>query len=120
MTGRERRDDRIETRDESQRGRARKVWRDPVVLLRAVGGAEPRAAPPPDRVRDSDRAGAPARHRLLAAQRPGLSVVGVDGSEAMIRRAARGTRLPNLEFRRGTVQGLSFRDEFGFALSVLS
>ncbi|HYV40736.1 MAG TPA: class I SAM-dependent methyltransferase [Thermoanaerobaculia bacterium] len=58
--------------------------------------------------------------RLLAAQRPGLSVVGVDESEAMIRRAARGTRLPNLEFRRGIVQGLSFRDEFDFALSVLS
>ena len=58
--------------------------------------------------------------RLLAAQRPGLSVVGVDGSEAMIRRAARGTRLPNLEFRRGAVESLGFSEEFGFALSVLS
>jgi SAM-dependent methyltransferase len=38
----------------------------------------------------------------------------------MIRRAAKGTRLPNLEFRRGTVERLSFRDEFDFALSVLS
>lgn len=58
--------------------------------------------------------------RLLAAGRPNLSVVGLDESEAMIRRAARETRLPNLEFRRGTVEGLSFRDEFDFALSVLS
>jgi len=58
--------------------------------------------------------------RLLAAQRPGLSVVGVSGSEAMIRRAARGTRLPNLEFRRGAVESLGFSEEFGFALSVLS
>ncbi|HEY3123899.1 MAG TPA: class I SAM-dependent methyltransferase [Thermoanaerobaculia bacterium] len=58
--------------------------------------------------------------RLLAAGRPSLSVVGLDESEAMIRRAAKGTRLPNLEFRRGTVERLSFRDEFDFALSVLS
>ncbi len=58
--------------------------------------------------------------RLLAAQRPGLSVVGVDESEAMIRRAARGPRLPNLEFRRAAAESLGFSDEFDFALSVLS
>jgi SAM-dependent methyltransferase len=58
--------------------------------------------------------------RLLAAGRPGLSIVGVDESEAMIRRAARGPRPPNLEFRRGAVESLGFRDEFDFALSVLS
>src|SRR6266508_6040380 len=66
MIGRGRRDDRIETGDESQRGRAREIRHDPIVLLPTVGGTEPRAAPPPDRVRDSDRAGAPARHRLRA------------------------------------------------------
>ncbi len=58
--------------------------------------------------------------RLIAARRPNLSVVGLDESEAMIRRAARGSRLPNLEFRRGTVEGLGLREEFDFALSVLS
>src|SRR6266508_6543764 len=68
MIGRGRRDDRIETGDESQRGRAREIRHDPIVLLPTVGGTEPRTAPPPDRVRDSDRAGAPARHRLRAWQ----------------------------------------------------
>jgi SAM-dependent methyltransferase len=58
--------------------------------------------------------------RMLAAERPQLSVVGMDQSEAMVRRAARGSRLPNLEFRRGSVEGFSFREEFDFALSVLS
>lgn len=58
--------------------------------------------------------------RLLAAGRPGLSIVGVDESEAMIRRAARGPRPPNLEFRRGAVESLGLRDEFDFAVSVLS
>ena len=58
--------------------------------------------------------------RLLAAGRPNLSVVGLDQSEAMIRRAARETRLPSLEFRRGTVEELPFREEFDFVLSVLS
>jgi SAM-dependent methyltransferase len=58
--------------------------------------------------------------RLIAAARPDLTVVGLDESEAMIRRATKANRLPNLEFRRGTVEGLSLRDEFDFALSVLS
>ncbi len=58
--------------------------------------------------------------RLLAAGRPNLAVVGLDDSEAMIRRAARETRLPNLEFRRGAVEELPFREEFDLALSVLS
>jgi len=58
--------------------------------------------------------------RLIMAGRPNLFVVGLDESEAMIRRASRGPRLPNLEFRRGSVEGLAFREEFDFALSVLS
>ncbi len=58
--------------------------------------------------------------RLLASARPGLSVLGVDQSEEMIRRAWRRQRPPNLEFRRETVEGLSSREEFDFALSVLS
>ena len=58
--------------------------------------------------------------RLLASGRTGLSVVGVDESEAMLRRAARGPRLPNLEFRRGAVESLGSSEEFDFALSVLS
>jgi SAM-dependent methyltransferase len=58
--------------------------------------------------------------RLLAAGRPGLSIVGVDESEAMIRRAARGPRPPNLGFRQGAVESLGLRDEFDFAVSVLS
>ncbi len=58
--------------------------------------------------------------RLIAEGRPNLSIVGLDESEAMIRRAARETRLPNVEFRRGAVEDLSFREEFDFALSVLS
>ncbi|HSP93189.1 MAG TPA: class I SAM-dependent methyltransferase [Thermoanaerobaculia bacterium] len=60
--------------------------------------------------------------RLLAAQRPGLLVVGVDESETMIRRAARRHLIGvmKLEFRGGAVEGLDFREEFDFALSVLS
>ncbi len=58
--------------------------------------------------------------RLIAEGRPNLSIVGLDESEAMIRRAARETRLPSVEFRRGAVEDLSFREEFDFALSVLS
>lgn len=58
--------------------------------------------------------------RLIAADRPNLSVVGLDESEAMIRRASRGPRHSNLEFRVGRVEDLLFRDKFDFALSVLS
>ncbi len=58
--------------------------------------------------------------RLLAAARPALSVVGVDESEEMIRRAQARKRPSNLEFRRGTAEGLGSREEFDFALSVLS
>ncbi len=58
--------------------------------------------------------------RLLAARAPGLAVVGVDESEAMIRRAERRHRPANLEFRRGAVENLGLREEFDFALSVLS
>jgi len=58
--------------------------------------------------------------RRIAALHPGLSVVGLDSSEAMLRRAAKGPRPPNLEFRQGAVETLSFRDEFDLALTVLS
>jgi SAM-dependent methyltransferase len=58
--------------------------------------------------------------RKIAAARPDLEVVGLDESEAMIARAIRGPRPSNLEFRRGAVEGLSDRDKFDFALSVLS
>ena len=58
--------------------------------------------------------------RKIAGRHPGLAVVGLDESEAMLARAARGFRQPNLEFRRGAVESLAFREEFDFALSVLS
>ena len=58
--------------------------------------------------------------RMLAAARPDLGVVGLDQSEAMADRANRRSRLPNLEFRRGSVEDFSGGQEFDFALSVLS
>jgi SAM-dependent methyltransferase len=61
--------------------------------------------------------------RILAAERSDLSILGLDESEAMVRRAARSAGragLANLEFRRGAVESLSLREEFDFALSVLS
>ena len=61
-----------------------------------------------------------ALDRMIAAARPQLEILGLDESEEMSRRAAKGPRLPNLEFRAGAVEKLAFRDEFDFALSVLS
>ncbi len=58
--------------------------------------------------------------RMLAEDRPDLRIVGLDESEAMVRRAGRRQRLPNLEFRRGSVEGLAGPGEFDFAISVLS
>ena len=58
--------------------------------------------------------------RLLAASRPELEVVGLDESESMLRQAAKGPPLPNLEFRLGTLSSTRFREDFDFALSVLS
>jgi SAM-dependent methyltransferase len=58
--------------------------------------------------------------RKIAEAHPGLAVVGLDESEAMLGRAAKGIRPANLEFRQGAVESLPFRDEFDFALSVLS
>jgi SAM-dependent methyltransferase len=58
--------------------------------------------------------------RILASDRPGLEVVGLDESKAMVRRASRRRRLPNLQFRRGAVEGFSAGEEFDFAISVLS
>ena len=58
--------------------------------------------------------------RLLAASRPELHVVGLDASPPMIRQATREPGLPNLEFREGAIEEAGFREEFDFALSVLS
>jgi SAM-dependent methyltransferase len=58
--------------------------------------------------------------RMLAEDRPGLEVVGLDESGAMVRRASRRRRLPNLEFRPGSVEGFSAGEVFDFAISVLS
>ena len=58
--------------------------------------------------------------RKIAERHPELAVVGLDESRAMLDRAAKGSRPANLEFRQGVVEKLSFRDEFDFALSVLS
>jgi len=58
--------------------------------------------------------------RLLARAHPQLTVVALDGSPAMVRQAMRGVQMPNLQFRHGTIEEAGFREEFGFALSVLS
>jgi SAM-dependent methyltransferase len=58
--------------------------------------------------------------RLLAAARPELRVVGLDSSPEMLRQAEWGPRPPNLEFRLGTIETAGSREEFDFALSVLS
>jgi SAM-dependent methyltransferase len=58
--------------------------------------------------------------RALAAARPDLRVVGIDSSPAMLRRAERGPKLSNLEFREATVEEADFREEFDFALAVLT
>jgi ubiquinone/menaquinone biosynthesis C-methylase UbiE len=56
----------------------------------------------------------------LAERLPSCSVVGIDLSPAMIRRAiARNPRLPNLEFREADALSLPFADdEFSMALAV--
>src|SRR5437016_4917922 len=54
--------------------------------------------------------------RKIAGRHPGLKVVGLDESEAMLGRAVRAPQLKNLEFRKGAVESLPFRNEFDFAL----
>ena len=61
-----------------------------------------------------------ALDRRIAAARPQVHVVGLDESDAMIRRAAKAANPANLEFRTGAVEKLAYSDEFDFALSVLS
>jgi SAM-dependent methyltransferase len=61
-----------------------------------------------------------ALDRMIAAERRELMVVGLDQSEPMIRRALRGPRPANLEFRAGTVEQMTFQEGFDFALSVQS
>lgn len=58
--------------------------------------------------------------RKIASLHPDLRIVGLDESEAMVARAAKGLRRGNLEFRQGSVESLPFREEFDFALTVLS
>ena len=58
--------------------------------------------------------------RRIAERRPRVAVTGVDLSPDMIRQAARGPRLPNLEFRQGNPSTLSVSDGYDFAVSVLS
>jgi len=58
--------------------------------------------------------------RLLAAANPDLHVVGLDASPAMLRQAARGPSLPNLEFREGRIEEPHFERRFDFAVSLLS
>lgn len=57
---------------------------------------------------------------LIAAARPGVTVVGLDSSEPMIQTARRRWTLPNLEFRVGTLEASDAAAEFHLALSVLS
>jgi SAM-dependent methyltransferase len=58
--------------------------------------------------------------RLIAESRPRLDVLGLDGSEAMIRQARQGRPLPNLEFREAAVENAGFQDAFDFAFTLLS
>jgi SAM-dependent methyltransferase len=93
-------------------------WAEPVVapMHRRIG-----AEVPIERGSLLDIGCGPGRlDRLLAAARPELRVVGLDSSPDMVRQAGRGPSLPNLEFREGEVEAAPFREEFDFALSVLS
>lgn len=58
----------------------------------------------------------------LAARKPTCTIIGIDQSADMIRRAVtRNPRLPNLEFRRADVMSLPFGDgEFSMALALAS
>jgi SAM-dependent methyltransferase len=58
--------------------------------------------------------------RLVAVNRPGLSVLGIDASPDMIGQARREQNPPNLEFRHGAVESTRFEAEFDFALTLLS
>ena len=58
--------------------------------------------------------------RLLAAARPELEVVGIDASPDMIVQAGRGPALPNLSFKVATAEDIPFREEFDFAIAVLT
>ena len=61
-----------------------------------------------------------ALDRMIAQARPTVTVVGLDASGPMIRRALRGPRPGNLEFRVGSVENAALAEEFDFALSVQS
>jgi SAM-dependent methyltransferase len=58
--------------------------------------------------------------RLLAASNPGLEVVGLDASPAMLKQARQGPVLPNLQFREGAIEDADFDEPFDFAVSLLS
>ena len=58
--------------------------------------------------------------RLLAAANPGLHVIGLDSSPAMLKQARQGPTVPNLEFREGKVEEPHFQRRFDFVVSLLS
>lgn len=93
-------------------------WAEPVCapLHRRVG-----AEVPIEQGRLLDVGCGPGRlDRLLAAARPDLDVVGIDASADMIEQAGRGPSLPNLSFQVGTAEESPFREEFDFAIAVLT
>jgi SAM-dependent methyltransferase len=93
-------------------------WAEPMIapLHRRIG-----AEVPIEKGRLLDVGCGPGRlDRLLAAARPDLAVVGIDASPEMVREAGRGPALPNLEFRVGTAEEAPFRDEFDFAIAILT
>ncbi len=58
--------------------------------------------------------------RLVATDRPDLSVVGLDASSDMIGEARLGRNPPNLEFVNASIESASFESEFELALTLLS
>lgn len=93
-------------------------WAEPVLapLYRRVG-----AEVPQETGRLLDVGCGPGRlDRLLAAANPELSVVGLDQSAQMLAQARRGPTPTNLEFREGSIESQDFKDDFDFAISLLS
>ncbi|HXM78099.1 MAG TPA: class I SAM-dependent methyltransferase [Thermoanaerobaculia bacterium] len=93
-------------------------WAEPMIapLHRRIG-----AEVPIEEGRLLDVGCGPGRlDRLLAAARPALKVVGIDSSRGMIREAGRGPALPNLRFQLAAIEEAPFKNEFDFAIAVLT